>query len=157
MEQKAQSKDFKHIVRIANTDLDGTKSIYLALTKIKGVSFMFSNLALHKTSIDKRKITGELSDSEIKKLDEFVMHPHGIPAWMMNRRGDYETGEDKHLTSGDIDFNLDNDLKRLKMIRAYKGIRHMLGLPARGQRTKSNFRKNKGNVLGVKRKAASKK
>lgn len=157
MEQKAQSKDFKHIVRIANTDLDGTKPLYYSLTKIKGVSFMFANLACYKTNIDKRKTTGELNENEIKKLDEFVLHPHGIPAWIMNRRNDYETGEDKHLTSGDIDFTLDNDLKRLKMIRTYRGIRHMLGLPVRGQKTKSNFRKNKGKVLGVKRKAAGKK
>ena len=51
---------------------------------------------------------------------------------------------------GDLDFTVDNDLKRMKMIKCYRGMRHAFGLPVRGQRTKSNFRKNKGKAsLGV--------
>ena len=149
--EKEHSKDFRHIVRIANTDLDGSKPLHYALTKIKGVSFMFANMACHKTNLDKNAITGELSDDKVKKIDEFIMHPHGVPTWMLNRRKDVETGDDKHLIAGDIDYTIDNDLKRLKMTRTYRGIRHMIGLPVRGQRTKSNFRRNKGKVLGVRR------
>jgi small subunit ribosomal protein S13 len=76
---------------------------------------------------------------------------YGSPRWMLNRRNDYETGDDRHLLTGDIGFVRDNDIKRLKMIKSRRGMRHMFGLPVRGQRTKSNFRKNKGKVLGVKR------
>ncbi len=75
---------------------------------------------------------------------------------MLNRRRDYETNENKHLVTGDIKFVQDNDIKRLKKIKTYKGVRHILELPVRGQRTKSNFRKNKGKVLGVKRRPGAK-
>ena len=53
-------------------------------------------------------------------------------------------------------FTQDNDIKMMKKMRSYKGIRHSLGLPVRGQRTKSNFRKNKGKVLGVRKKEGAK-
>ena len=55
-----------------------------------------------------------------------------------------------------MSFTQDNDIKMLKKIKSYKGIRHSLGLPVRGQRTRSNFRKNKGKVMGVKRKEGAK-
>ncbi|MFH1053009.1 MAG: 30S ribosomal protein S13 [Candidatus Woesearchaeota archaeon] len=157
-DQQAQgNKDFRHIVRIGNTDLDGSKPIYHALTKIKGVGVMFANLVCFKTKTDKYAVTGNLTNEQIKKLDDFVLTPKDIPSWMSNRRRDYETGSDMHLIGGDIDFFVDNDLKRLKMIKSYRGIRHMFHLPVRGQRTKSNFRKNKGKVTGVKKSKSGKK
>jgi small subunit ribosomal protein S13 len=75
---------------------------------------------------------------------------------MLNRRKDMETGEDRHLTTADLKFFNDNDIKMMKKMRSYKGIRHMEGLPVRGQKTKSKFRKNKGKVMGVKRRAGAK-
>ncbi len=81
----------------------------------------------------------------------------GTPVWMLNRRKDLELGEDRHLITSDLTFTQDNDIKMLKKIRSYKGVRHILGQPVRGQRTKSNFRKNKGKVhLGVKVRAGAK-
>ena len=80
----------------------------------------------------------------------------GMPLWMVNRRRDYEDNKDKHLVTTDLMFTKDNDLKRLKKIKSYRGVRHTQGLPVRGQRTKSNFRKSKGKVMGVKRKAGAK-
>jgi len=146
--------EFKHIIRIANTDLDGKKSILFALRKIKGVNVMYANMALAIAGIDKKKKAGELLDSEAQKLDEIIRNPlkHGAPTWLLNRRRDYETGEDKHLLLADLDFAKENDIKRMKKVKSYKGLRHQWGLPVRGQRTKSNFRKNKGKGLGVKRK-----
>ncbi|MCX8147635.1 MAG: 30S ribosomal protein S13, partial [Candidatus Woesearchaeota archaeon] len=58
--------------------------------------------------------------------------------------------------TGEIDFFTGSDIKRLKIIKCYRGIRHIEGLPVRGQRTKSNFRKNKGKVMGVKRRPGMK-
>ena len=76
---------------------------------------------------------------------------------MMNRRKDLETGQDMHIITTDWDLTIDNDIKKMKKIRSYKGVRHMIGQPVRGQRTKSNFRKNKGKLsLGVVRKSAPK-
>jgi small subunit ribosomal protein S13 len=155
MEKQAenQGREFKHLVRVANTDLKGEKAIISALQKIKGVNFMFANMVCNLTQTDKSKKTGYLEDDEVAQLDKAVQNPQGIgaPVWMLNRRKDYETGEDKHLLLGDLDFTQSNDVKRLKMIKAYRGVRHMSRLPCRGQRTKSNFRRNKGKVQGVKK------
>lgn len=149
----AEQANFRHILRIANTDLNGNKPISHALTQIRGVGFMFANALCNIAGIDKTKRAGTLTDAEAKKLDDMLRDPsrHGIPVWLFNRRNDYDTGENRHLVSADIKFNVENDIKRLRMIKAYRGVRHSLGLPTRGQKTRSNFRKNKGNVLGVKR------
>lgn len=154
----APKEDFQHLVRIMNTDIPGERQIAIGLTKIKGVSMMFSNMICNLCQIDKTKKTGTLSETEINRLDEAIRNPSAIsvPTWMLNRRNDYETGENKHLLKGDLDFVQSNDLKRLKMIKCYRGSRHAVGAPARGQRTKSNFRRNKGKVTGVKRKGKDK-
>ncbi|MBI4143498.1 30S ribosomal protein S13 [Candidatus Woesearchaeota archaeon] len=153
-----QKQELKYFVRIANTDLDGNKPIGHALTKIKGLSFMFSNAVLNMAGIEKAKKTGYLSDNEASKIDEIIKDPSkfGIPSWLFNRKKDPEDGTDKHLTGTSLTFTQDNDIKMMKKIKSYKGVRHILGLPVRGQRTKSNFRKNKGKVLGVKRKEGAK-
>lgn len=145
--------NFRHIVRIANTDLDGNKPIYHALRKISGVGFMFANMICNLTGIDRTKKVGTLAEADIKKLDEILKKPSGYnaPSWMFNRRKDYDTGEDRHLITSDMKFTVENDIKMMKMTKSYKGIRHASGQPVRGQKTRSNFRKNKGNVLGVKR------
>ena len=56
------------------------------------------------------------------------------------------------MDTSDLRFIQDNDIKMMKKIKSYKGIRHMFRLPVRGQCTRSNFRKNKGKGMGVKRK-----
>ena len=147
-------KDYKHIVRIANTDLDGSKPIHHAITKIKGVSFMFANALCKFSNIDLNKITGQLNEAEVKRLNDTLADPlkYGFPIWMLNRRKDFETGADKHVIGSDLRYQVDNDIKTMKKIRSYKGVRHMMGLTVRGQRTKSNFRKNKGKGMGVARK-----
>ena len=157
MEEKG--KDFKHLVRIANADLNGNKGIYNSLRNIKGVGFMFANVICKYANLARNKKTGELTNDEIKKIEKILENPleFKCPLWLLNRRKDVETGKDRHLVSGDIRFVQETDIKMMKMIKSYKGTRHMAGLPARGQKTKSNFRKNKGKVsLGVKKKDGSK-
>ena len=70
---------------------------------------------------------------------------------MLNRRRDYETGTEKHLLTGDINFTIESDKKREMKMKSYKGVRYQAGLPVRGQRTRSNFRPNKGKVTLKKR------
>ncbi len=149
-----QKQELKYFVRIANTDLDGNKPISHALTKIKGVSFMFSNVVLGVAGIEKTKKTGYLTDNEAAKIDDVIKEPSkfNIPSWLFNRKRGPEDNIDRHLTGSILAFTQDNDIKMMKKIKSYKGIRHSLGLPVRGQRTKSNFRKNKGKVMGVKKK-----
>ena len=156
MEEPKQ--ELKYFVRIANTDLDGNKSIGQALIKIKGISFMFSNAILNVSHIDKTKKAGYLLDNEVERIDEVIKEPlkFHIPTWMLNRQRDPEDNQNKHLNGSNLTFTQDNDVKMMKKIKSYKGIRHSFGLPVRGQRTRSNFRRNKGKVLGVKRKTDAK-
>ena len=153
-----QKQELKYFVRIANTDLDGNKQIANALTKIKGISFMFSNAILNVSKIQKTKKSGYLSDSDVAKIDDVIKEPakFNIPSWMFNRKKDPEDNLDRHLTGTTLSFTQDNDIKMMKKIKSYKGIRHSYGLPVRGQRTRSNFRRNKGKVMGVKRKERAK-
>ncbi|MBI2650943.1 30S ribosomal protein S13 [Candidatus Woesearchaeota archaeon] len=159
IKDKEQKENFRYFVRIANTDLDGNKRISHALTSIKGVGFMFANMLCNLANIDKMAKVGYLSDEQIKKFDEILSDPtkYKVPSWMLNRRKGYEDGKDRHFVTSDLAFAQDNDIKIMKKIRSYRGIRHGMGLPVRGQRTKSNFRKNKGKVtLGVKKREDSK-
>lgn len=156
-EQKP-SPSYKHIVRIAQVDLKGEKPIGIALKKIKGVGFNLAGAACNLAGVEKSRKTGELSEEEIRKLNEVISNPKekGIPAWMFNQRKDYETGEDQHLLMGTLEFVKNNTIKRLRKIKSYVGVRHSQGLPVRGQRTKSNFRKSKGKVIGVAKKKGAK-
>ncbi len=151
--RKPQSS-FRHIVRIAQVDISGEKPIKIALKKIKGVGFNLASAACNLANLNQRQKTGELTDEQIKKLNEIISNPqeNGVPVWMLNQRKDYETGEDKHLLTGTLDYTKDNTIKRLRKIKSYKGTRHSKGLPARGQRTKANFRRSKGKVVGVAKK-----
>lgn len=135
----------RYIIRVANTDLAGERQIGIALTKIRGVSIMFASAICHVAGINAAHKAGDLSEAEEARLNEVIKQPakFGIPEWMLNRRKDPETGEDSHLIGSDVNFTRDNDIKRMRKLRSYKGLRHAEGLTVRGQRTKSNFRKNK--------------
>jgi small subunit ribosomal protein S13 len=153
MEQKqTQQKSTERVVRILSKDIEGKTTLYSGLTKIKGVSWGLSNAVCHILKIDKTKKIGELSPEEIKKIEEFIKNPD-VPIFLMNRRGDLETGEDKHLQGTNLELRKDFDIKRLKQIRSYRGLRHSLGQPVRGQRTKAHFRTNRRKGSGIKRKA----
>lgn len=151
--------EYQHVIRIYNTDLKGEKPIRTSLTKIRGVGYNFARVICSVSGIDPAKQAGKLSPSEVKIIEEVIQMPlkHGIPAWFLNRRNDYETGQDMHLTMGDLKFSKDNDIKREQKTKSYRGLRHALGLTVRGQRTKSNFRKNKGKAVGGKKKTAMRK
>jgi small subunit ribosomal protein S13 len=150
MEEK-QQKSEERIVRILGRDLEGKMAVYSGLSKIKGVSWTLSNAACIILGIQKTKKIGALTDSEIEKISEFLKNPE-IPEYLLNRRKDFETGENKHLLGSDLDLKKEFDIKRLKKIRSYRGGRHALGLPSRGQRTKGNFRRNRKKGAGIKKK-----
>ncbi|MFQ6087445.1 MAG: 30S ribosomal protein S13 [Candidatus Methanofastidiosia archaeon] len=146
--------EFKGIVRMFGTDLDGEKKVYIALTKLKGVSTMMARAVTERADIDKNSKLGNLSDEKIAEIEKILKNPreHDIPSWLFNRRRDYETGKALHNVGAKLLMSLREDLNRLKKIRAYRGIRHELGLPVRGQKTKSSFRI--GRAVGVSRKKA---
>ncbi len=143
------------IVRVMETDLPGNRSIGNAIRLIPGVSFAMGN-AISRLCPFSGKMAGELSEEEIKRIEDMVQNPgrYGIPAWAFNRRRDMETGQDIHILASRLEITQKMDIDRLKKIRSYRGVRHMLGLPVRGQRTRSSFRKS-GRAVGVSREKAA--
>ncbi|RLF63710.1 MAG: 30S ribosomal protein S13 [Thermoplasmata archaeon] len=151
MAKKVEEEDeFKYIVRIAATDIDGNKPVRYALTQIKGVGSSMAKLIAQSAGVDESVKIGNLSDEDIEKIDKTIASINEwTPHWMKNRRKDRETGEDKHLIGADIDLVRREDINLLKKIRSYRGIRHEKGLPVRGQRTRAN--KRSGLTVGVSR------
>lgn len=147
------AQEIAKIVRILSADINGELPIYRALMQIKGVKFMFSNAICKKLQLDKNRKIGSLGSEEIKKLEEAIRNPQ-LPLWIINRKNDPRTGENKHLTGYDLDFAKREDINLLRKIRACRGIRHESNLPVRGQRTKNSFRKNK--TVGVVKKKGGK-
>lgn len=145
-------RESKKIIRLLDTNIESDMKIGRALRKIKGISFMISNALCITNGISPNSRLESLGEEQIRKLEESIKNPN-VPAWMLNRRKDMKTGNDAHLTSTDIDINLREDITLMKKMRCYKGIRHELGQPVRGQRTRSTFRTNK-SVGVVKKKAA---
>ncbi len=153
MEQKIQnSNDEERIIRILSKDIEGKMKIYPGLTKIKGISWSLSNAICNILGIDKKRKISSLAEEEITKITNFVKDNKKIPLNLLNRRKDFESGEDKHLVGSDLELQKEFDIKRLKKIKSYRGLRHLIGLPMRGQRTKSNFRKNRRKGSGIKKK-----
>jgi len=151
IQKKDHSDDFKYIVRIANTDIDGEKTLVRGLTSIKGVGMHISVLIVNETGIDKYAKMGDLTDIQIGKIQNALDNiTKSAPSWMLNHRKDPETGEDIHLVGSDIDMRLRDEINIMKKIRSYRGIRHERGLTVRGQRTRANNRK--GLALGVSKK-----
>ena len=141
------------LIRILATDIPGSKSLYVGLTRIKGVSWSFANAVCNVLKMNKDKKIADLTQEEIEKISNFIKNPK-LPEFILNRRKDLENSKTEHLTGTDLDFRREFDIKRLKKIRSYKGVRHATGQPVRGQRTKSHFRKNK--TIGVQKKAKGK-
>jgi small subunit ribosomal protein S13 len=93
----------------------------------------------------------ELTEKDIEMITNFVKSPN-MPDWLLNRRKDEETGETKHLLTSDLDMAKEFDIRKMKKMKSYKGWRHAMGQPVRGQRTKSHFRK--GGAMGVQKSKA---
>ena len=143
-------KNFRHLVRIANTDITGNKSIESALTGIKGIGRRVSKVIAIKAKVKPTAITGELKDEEIDRLENIVGSiDQELPTWMLNRRRDVYEGIDKQLIGADVILALQDDINLMKKIRSNKGIRHERGNKVRGQKTKSTGRR--GAIVGVSR------
>jgi len=144
-------QQFRYIVRLFGQDVDGSMKVPYALAMVKGIGYNTARGLLLKIGIDKDKRLGELSDSELKKIEESFSNKSAklIPAWMYNRRKDFDSGLDLHLVTSDLIFYVRNDIEREKKIRSWRGVRHMYGLKVRGQRTRTTGRA--GTTVGVKR------
>jgi small subunit ribosomal protein S13 len=145
-------REFQHIIRFAGTDIEGTQPVTYALTNVKGIGTKLANAIIEKAGINPETRMGFLSSADVEKIEEILTNPvkYGIPAWLLNRRKDLETGKDVNLLGSDLFLQTKNDIDQMKKIRSWKGFRHSYGLKVRGQRTRTTGRK--GKAIGVKKK-----
>jgi small subunit ribosomal protein S13 len=146
------SREFRHILRVAGTDIDGTKKIVYGLTKIRGVGPSFAAAIVRVAELRPELRMGELSEAEVQKVENVMRDPakYGLPSRLFDRRKDLESGRDLHLIGPDLSLSLKNDIDFMRDIRSWKGTRHSLGLKVRGQRTRTTGRK--GRAVGVAKK-----
>ena len=124
--------------RIAGVNIPENKRIEISLTYIYGVGPSLSKKILEGLKIDINKKASDLSPKEVNDLKDFI--------------------EKNYKIEGDLRRQIMINVKRLKDIGAWRGLRHIKGLPVRGQRTKTNNRTVRGNVrktMGSGRKPAA--
>ena len=112
-------------VRIAGVNIPNDKRVEIALTYIYGIGNTKSLKILAEAKVDKDTRVKDLKESEANTLREII--------------------EKKNLVEGDLRRDIQSNIKRLKEINCYRGLRHAKRLPVRGQRTKINSRTVRGN------------
>ena len=112
------------MARIAGADIPNEKRIEAALTYIYGIGPSSSTTILQEAEISPDTRVKDLTENEISRLRETI--------------------EQRYMVEGDLRRELAMNIKRLMDIGAYRGLRHRRGLPARGQRTRTNSRTRKG-------------
>ncbi len=112
------------MARIAGVDLPARKRIVIGLTYIFGVGRTLSEEILEKVGIDQNVRTDDLTEGEIRQIRQLL--------------------EREYKVEGDLRRERALDIKRLMDLGCYRGLRHRRGLPARGQRTRTNARTRKG-------------
>lgn len=147
------SQEYKHIVRIANADIDGQENLLQGLTKVKGVGLRISKAIINQLELDPSQRLGFVTDDVISSIEGIIKDPvaAGLPDWYVNRPRDRMSGKMLHLIGSDLDFAQRNDIDRLRRIKSWRGIRHSLGLKVRGQHTRTTGRG--GMAVGVSRKS----
>jgi len=112
-------------MRIKGINIPEKKHLEIALTAIYGIGYFRARKILKEASIPKDKIAGDLTPEEEKKVRELA---------------------ENYVSEGDLKREIGENIKRLKEIKCYRGVRHSRALPSRGQRTKTNSRTRRGNV-----------
>jgi small subunit ribosomal protein S13 len=143
--------EFRHLVRIAGKDLEGSKVLIVALSDLHGVGYNFANTVTGRIGLNPRARLGTLSEEQVREIEN-VIHDastSSFPRWYYNRRKDPDTGETRQLLGSDLDFAIKNDIDEERNVQSWKGIRHGLGLKVRGQRTRTTGRK--GRTVGVRK------
>lgn len=145
------ASEYKHILRIAGKDIEGSKKVIVAISEIKGVGYNFAQVLTQTLNINPDRRVGFLTDSELREIEQAISNPDraGVPQWYLNRRKNMDTGSNQHMITSDLDFAATNDIEREKLVMSWRGYRHMFGLRVRGQRTRTTGRK--GGAVGVKK------
>ena len=127
------------MARIASVTIPNEKQVWIALTYVYGIGRTTSKAILAEAKIEPTTRVKDLTEAEIQKINDLI--------------------GSKITVEGDLRRLVTNNIKRLKDINSYKGVRHKAGLPVNGQRTRTNARTRKGKAIavgGAQPKAASK-
>ena len=117
------------MARIAGVVIPSEKQVQIALTYIYGIGPKHSRDILAAAKIEPTTRVKDLTEAEEQKLRDII--------------------DNDYVTEGDLGRLVANNIKRLKDINAYRGLRHKAGLPTRGQRTRTNARTRKGKAVAV--------
>lgn len=110
--------------RLIGTDIPNDKRIVVALTYLYGIGRATSERILAEASISESVRAKDLTEEELKRLNSII--------------------DEKYMVEGALRRQIQANINRLKDIRCYRGLRHRVGLPVRGQRTRTNARTRKG-------------
>ena len=110
--------------RIIGIDIPDNKRLEVSLTYIYGIGRKLSNDIIEKLGLDRNMKAHNLSEDQIAQINAVLQNDFTV--------------------EGDLRRQVQNNIKRLISIHSYRGMRHRLGLPVRGQRTKTNSRTRKG-------------
>ena len=117
------------MARISGVDLPREKRVEIGLTYIYGIGRVSSNRILAEANVDPNTRVRDLTDDEVAKLRDII--------------------DKEYVVEGDVRREVSLNIKRLMEIGCYRGRRHKMGLPVRGQRTKTNARTRKGPAKTV--------
>ncbi len=123
----------------------------IGVSQVRGIGYNFAKAILDVLKIDQNSNIGFLTESQVEEIEKVMRNPSSInvPSWFLNRRKDIDSGENLHLITSDIEFNVRNDIEREKNTNSWRGFRHTYGLKVRGQRTRTTGRK--GGAVGVRK------
>ncbi|OLS33048.1 MAG: 30S ribosomal protein S13 [Candidatus Heimdallarchaeota archaeon AB_125] len=140
---------FRHLVRIKSTDLEGHMPVPMGLSRITGVNTRLAQAIAKILNIPASERIGFLTDAKIKEIETVISDPvaAGIPAWLVNRRKDRQTGDNIHITEAQLILQTKQDIERYIRIRSRRGIRHQFKLKVRGQKTRTHGKR--GTTVGV--------
>lgn len=117
------------MARIAGTNIPTEKRLEVSLTYIYGIGQKTSQNILKNLNINPNQRVKDASEADLAKIREYI---------------------EKNLTvEADLSRTVSGNIKRLKEIKSYRGMRHSAGLPARGQRTRTNARTKRGKKVTV--------
>ncbi|GIW63982.1 MAG: 30S ribosomal protein S13 [Patescibacteria group bacterium] len=112
------------MARVFGVIIDDNYRVEYGLTKIYGIGWSRARQIINDLKIDEKKRLKDLSEEELRQLNNYL--------------------RENYKLEGELREEIKNNIDRLKQIRSYRGLRHMQGLPVRGQRTRSNARTKRG-------------
>jgi len=117
------------MARISGVTIPSEKQVWVSLTYVHGIGPKTSSTILTAAKVEPTVRVKDLTDAEIARIQEII--------------------NEKYLVEGELQRVVSGNIKRLKDIKAYRGLRHIANLPSRGQRTKTNGRTRRGKKVTV--------